>query len=79
MLARRLGKEGIVVLNITIGTDGSVQNVSISKSSGDDGLDEEALDWVRTHWRYRPATRDGQPVVAQSEAQVVFNLKQSGR
>jgi periplasmic protein TonB len=79
MLARRLGREGTVVLDITVGTDGSVQNVSVSKSSGDDGLDGEALNWVKAHWRYRPATRDGQPVVAQSEAQVVFNLKQSGR
>jgi protein TonB len=77
MLARRIGKEGTVVLDITVSAEGSVQNVSISKSSGDDDLDEAAMSWVREHWRYQPATQNGQPVAAQSEAQVVFSLKQA--
>jgi protein TonB len=77
VLARRIGKEGTVLLNITVGTDGSVQNVSIAKSSGDDGLDQAAVNWVREHWKYRPATQNGQPVIAQSEAQVVFNPQQA--
>lgn len=77
VLARRIGKQGTVLLNITIGTNGDVQNVSVAKSSGDDSLDEAAVAWVREHWRYRPATQNGQPVVAQSEAQVVFNLSQA--
>jgi protein TonB len=55
----------------------AVQDVSIAKSSGDDGLDEAAMNWVREHWRYKPAMKDGLPVVAQSEAQVVFSLRQS--
>jgi protein TonB len=77
VLARRIGKEGSVVLDITVATDGAVQDVSIAKSSGDDGLDEAAMNWVREHWRYKPAMKDGLPVVAQSEAQVVFSLRQS--
>lgn len=79
MLARRLGKEGIVVLDMTIGIDGTVQNVSVAKSSGDNDLDLEASNWVKAHWRYQPATQNGQPVVARSEAQIVFNLKQSSK
>ena len=75
VFARRIGKEGTVILDITVATDGGVQQVSIAKSSGDDGLDEAAVNWVKTHWRYQPATRNGEPVVAQSEAQVVFSLR----
>ena len=75
VLARRTGKEGTVVLDITVATDGGVQQVSIAKSTGDDGLDEAAMNWVKAHWRYQPSTRNGEPVVAQSEAQVVFSLK----
>jgi protein TonB len=75
MLARRTGKEGSVFLSITVGADGSVQNVSVAKTSGDNELDEAAVTWVREHWKYRPATKDGQPVVAQAEAQVTFSLK----
>ena len=75
VLARRIGKEGTVILDITVATDGGVQQVSIAKSSGDDGLDEAAMNWVKAHWRYQPATWNGEPVVAQSEAQVVFSLR----
>ncbi|HTT84887.1 MAG TPA: energy transducer TonB [Rhizomicrobium sp.] len=77
VLARRIGEQGTVLLKITVNADGSVQNVTVARSSGDNDLDEAALDWVKAHWRYKPATRDGKPVVAQAEAQVVFNLKQA--
>lgn len=75
MTARRIGEQGTVVLSITISTDGSVQNVSVAQSSGNADLDQAAVEWVKDHWRYKPATRDGQPVVSQSEAKVVFNLQ----
>lgn len=77
MLARRIGKEGTVLLSITVGADGNVQNALIAKSSGDNDLDEAAVSWVKDHWKYRPASQSGQPVAAQVEAQVVFNLKQA--
>lgn len=75
VVARRIGVEGTVLLNITVNADGSVQDVSIAKSSGNGDLDQAAVEWVKGHWRYKPATRNGQPVTAESEAQVVFNLK----
>jgi protein TonB len=77
MLARRLGEQGAVLLTITIGADGSVENAAVAKSSGKADLDEAAVIWVTDHWKYRPASRNGQPVAAQIEAQVVFDLNQA--
>lgn len=74
-LSRRLGEEGTVELKIVIAPDGRVQSAELLKSSGSERLDEAALTWVRSHWRYRPATRDGRPVSSETRVNVVFNLK----
>jgi protein TonB len=74
-LARRLGLSGDVVLGFEIETDGTVAKVAVVKSSGNAGLDEAAASWVAKTWRYRPATRNGEPYPTHNEAQVDFNLK----
>jgi len=77
MLARRIGEQGSVLLSITVAIDGSVQSASVARSSGKIDLDEAAVSWVKDHWKYRPASRNGQPITAQVEAQVVFDLNQA--
>jgi TonB family protein len=52
---------GLVVVRITIGRDGSVESADIARSVP--GLDEAALRAVRL-WRFRPAMRAGEPVIA---------------
>jgi protein TonB len=52
-----------------------VTNAQIEQSSGSNDLDSAAVQWVVAHWRYKPATQNGQPVVSTTEAAVVFNLK----
>lgn len=74
-IARRLSEQGTVRLRLTIATDGSVTNAQIEQSSGSTDLDAAAVDWVKAHWRYKPATQNGQPVTSTTEAAVVFNLK----
>ncbi|MBS0382217.1 MAG: energy transducer TonB [Proteobacteria bacterium] len=74
-LSRRLGEEGTVELKLAIGTDGRVQSADLVKSSGSERLDEAALTWVQSHWRYRPATSEGHPVSSETRVNVVFNLK----
>jgi len=74
-LSRRLGEEGTVQLKLAIGTDGRVQSADLVKSSGSERLDEAALNWVQSHWRYRPATSEGRPVSSETRVNVVFNLK----
>ena len=75
--ARRLAQEGTVLLRLSIGTDGHVTGATVIRSSGHSRLDEAAQLWVKAHWRYRPATRNGQPIPSQVEARVVFNLSQA--
>lgn len=60
-LARRLGEEGEVRLDIQVRQDGSVGEVRLKKSSGSPSLDETAIETVKK-WRFKPATLDGKPV-----------------
>lgn len=76
-IARRMGEQGQVRLHIAVDASGFVTDVRVSASSGHDRLDQAAMDWVRTHWRYHAATRNGAPVGSSTEAVVVFNLKLS--
>lgn len=62
-MARRLGEQGEVGLDVRVGIDGRVQEVRLTRSSGSSLLDQTAIDTVR-QWRFRPATVDGNPVAA---------------
>jgi TonB family protein len=42
--------------------DGSISDAHVVKTSGDAKLDEFAVEYVKTNWRYIPATIAGQPV-----------------
>ncbi|MGH7906230.1 MAG: energy transducer TonB [Candidatus Binataceae bacterium] len=56
-MARELAQEGVVMLRVLVGIDGSVRRVQLAKSSGFDMLDSVALDTVREEWRFVPARR----------------------
>lgn len=75
MLARRLGHEGRVTLRLTISPSGRVERAEIVGSSGWPDLDARAADWIRSHWRYQPATRGGVAVGSQTMAAVRFDLR----
>jgi protein TonB len=73
--ARRQGLEGVVTFRLTVGTDGKVSAAEIVTSAGSAELDQVARDWILSHWRYRPALKDGNPAQAQVLASVTYNLK----
>jgi protein TonB len=73
-MARRLGHQGTVLLDIQIGTDGRVTSASVAASSGDGGLDAAARAWVLSQWRYRPATQNGSPISERTRVKITFNL-----
>lgn len=52
---------GTTVLRVTIERDGVPSKVAQVQSSGHEALDKAALEAVRT-WKFRAATRGGQPV-----------------
>ncbi|GHD01973.1 energy transducer TonB [Novosphingobium pokkalii] len=49
--SRRAREQGTVLLNITVGSDGRVAEISVARSSGYDRLDRAALSAVK-HWRW---------------------------
>jgi periplasmic protein TonB len=70
--ARKAKAQGRVLLLLVVGPDGRTHNLRVQSSLGM-GLDEKALDAVRT-WRFLPATLNGQPVAAQIAVEVDFRL-----
>lgn len=72
--AIRTRAEGTVLLEVLVGIDGRPLGVRVRDSSGHRVLDAAARDHVLREWRFRPATRDGQPVQAIGLVPVNFRL-----
>ena len=64
--------QGIVVLNVVVGSDGRTHNIRLLRPLGM-GLDEIARDTVQT-WRFQPATHNKKPVAVEMNIEVAFNL-----
>jgi protein TonB len=75
--ARRQGVQGTVVVHVYVNASGSVNNATVTRSSGSPELDQTAVSWVIKHWRYKPAMASGTPVAAETDAQVVFDLSKA--
>jgi hypothetical protein len=45
------------------------------KTSGSERLDTAACSFVQEHWRWKPPTREGQPIAANERVSVVWNLE----
>lgn len=73
-LDTRLGHEGNVLLKLAIDERGAVVDAQVEHSSGYDSLDRAAANWVKSHWRYHPATRAGDAVPSSAEVTVTFRL-----
>jgi len=70
--ARHARYQGTVVMKILINNAGDVVRVRLERSLGM-GLDEKAMEGV-THWRFTPATHNGQPVAVEMNIETSFNL-----
>lgn len=55
------GNGGTSTLKVTVGTAGTPTEVTVLHGSGTPALDEAAVAAVKT-WKFKPATRAGQPV-----------------
>jgi periplasmic protein TonB len=71
-IARKLHREGVVILEAIIDKAGNVVDVRVLKDPGF-GLSEAVLAAVHA-WRYRPATLDGRPVSVYLTVTVTFHL-----
>lgn len=70
--ARKSKTQGMVLLLLVVGRDGRPYDIRVGQSLGM-GLDEKAMEAVK-QWRFRPATKDGQPVATRIAVQVDFHL-----
>ncbi len=56
--AFRVGAEGTVEVAVDVNADGTVGAVKVARSSGNDALDQSALETI-ARWRFRSARKDG--------------------
>jgi len=71
--ARKAKVNGVVVLAVIVNADGTVRDVTVTKSLGY-GLDESAANTVKK-WEFKPAVdRDGNPVPVKVVVEVSFHL-----
>ncbi|GAC1339964.1 MAG: hypothetical protein NVSMB23_09610 [Myxococcales bacterium] len=70
--ARKAGLTATVLLQLTVGKDGTVGDVSVAKAAGR-GFDESAIEAAR-QLRFEPATQDGTPIAVQINYEVHFEL-----
>jgi len=75
-LARKIGIEGTVDLEIEVFADGSVGAVNVLRSllSGHGGLDESAIKAVK-QWEFQPARSNGNPVAVWTVMSIEFKLE----
>jgi protein TonB len=74
MVARRMGWEGKVVLNVEVLAEGRAGQVLLHQSSGHEVMDNAALQTVKT-WRFIPARRLGQPATQWFLVPIKFALE----
>ena len=70
----RNGDEGVVMLQVLVDVDGRPLEVEIVDGSGHRDLDQAARRHVLSHWRFKPAMRDGQAVQAIGLVPIEFAL-----
>lgn len=74
-LSRRLGEKGTLRLKLTLDEKGTVTMATVVNSSGFPRLDEAAVNWIKSHWRYAPAMQGSRPVASTTDAIVEFRLQ----
>ena len=71
--ARKAERQGTVILETIVQPDGTVEIARVARGLGF-GLDEAAIAAVQ-QWRFRPGTRNGEPVPVSLKIEVNFSLR----
>lgn len=72
--ARNIGLEGTAIFVMTLGVDGRVHHVDVSRPLGL-GLDDEAAETLLRDWKFQPAAKNGKPVPTRITVQISFRLR----
>jgi TonB family protein len=71
--ARKVGFQGTVLLTAVVGSDGNVRDIQLKRALGL-GLDEAAIQKLSRDWRFRPGSKDGNPVSVRVSVEVNFRF-----
>jgi len=74
MVARRMGWQGTVILNVEVLAEGACGALSVFRSSGHEVLDNAAINTVKT-WRFTPARHAGRAVSQWFKVPINFSLE----
>jgi protein TonB len=72
--SRRLREQGTVVLSVLLSPAGTVDDISVAKSSGYFRLDHAALKAVR-HWKWSPFRRGGEQIAVRGQVAIPFVIQ----
>ena len=61
------------IAEFVVGVDGKPNTVKVAQSTGNDELDRLALETAKK-WRFKPATRDGQPIESRVRLHIEFTV-----
>lgn len=70
--ARKKGLSGWVEVSFLVSSNGSVQDVKVTKGEPESVFDEAAMDAVR-QWKFEPPTRDGKPATQRTSIRLRFD------
>ena len=73
--AEAAGKDGRATVQFIVKKDGSIGNVEIIRSSGDNSLDTEAIRVIASMPKWNPGTQGGKPVNVKFTLPVVFKVQ----
>ena len=73
--ARKARIQGKTICQFIVDKDGSIVNVEVAQSSGNDLLDQEALRVIRKMPRWKPGSLKGKPVRVKYTIPINFSLK----
>ena len=75
VIAQENGIQGRVICQFTVNRDGSVVDVRVVRSSGDDSLDKEAIRVINTMPKWTPGKQRGKAVRVNYTLPVTFRLQ----
>ena len=75
--SRRLGEEGLTVVDVCVGPDGKLTEApKVGKSSGHERLDQAAVKVATLgSGRFKPATEEGKPITKCTQLPIRFKLR----
>lgn len=75
VIAQENGVQGKVICQFTVNKDGSIVDIQVIKSSGDNSLDKEAQRVLSNSPRWTPGKQRGKPVRVKFTLPVIFRLQ----